>query len=381
MQLARRVREMPRSKLGAALKIAQERKDVISLGTGEPDFPPPGKVVDAAYRYMKEGQTHYSSFMGRAELREAIAKKLKKENGIAASPKEIIVSCGSKEAILLLFASIADAGEEIIIPDPAYFGYTYIARLLGIKAVRVEARQENGFEVLAEDIEEKMTDKTRLIVINSPTNPTGAVFSRETLEGIAELAVEKDLLLLSDEAYEKLVYEGKHHSLASLNGMAERTITTQTFSKNYAMCGFRVGYATGPEAIINEMENLKVCTTIAAPTPLQLAAIEAFKCNDYVEEMRNEYDRRRKLVIKRLEEMGIACARPRGAFYAFPDISSLRMSAEQAANFFLEKARVYMTPGSEFGANGEGHLRISYATAYERVGEAMDRMEKAVKRA
>lgn len=378
MELAERVRTMPRSKLGLALKVAQERKDVISLGTGEPDFDPPKEVVEATYKCMKEGFTHYSSFMGRMELRKAIAEKMKKENGISANAEDIIVTCGSKEAILLLFACLAGQGEEVIIPNPGYFGYLYIAKFLGIKAVGVHAKQENNFEILAEDIKKQITKNTKLIVINSPTNPTGAVFSKKNLEEIADLAREHNIPVLSDEAYEKLVYEGKHHSMASFNGMEDHVFTLQTFSKNYAMCGFRVGYATGPSEIIKAMENLKVCTTISAPTPLQLAAIEAFKCNDYVEEMRKEYDRRRKLVIKRLGEMGVMCARPMGAFYAFPDISQFKMTSDKASDYFLNEAKVFMTPGSEFGTHGEGHLRLSYATAYEKLEDAMNRLEKAL---
>ncbi len=379
MRFAERIRSMPHSKLGVALKIAQERKDVISLGTGEPDFDPPREVIESAYSHMKQGNTHYSSFMGRMELREAIAEKMRKENKMEAKPDDIIVTCGSKEAIFLLFASLADRGEEIIIPDPAYFGYMYIAKLLGINTIPVHAKQENDFELLAEDVEKKITSKTKLIVINTPTNPTGAVFSKKTLEDIADLAREKNIPVLSDEAYEKLVYEGHHYSMASFSGMQDLVITTQTFSKNYAMCGFRVGYATGPSELIKHMENLKVCTTISAPTPFQLAAKEAFKCNDYVEKMRKEYDRRRQLVIKRLGEMGITCARPKGAFYAFPDFSSLGMKSEELSNFFLENAKVYMTPGSEFGAHGEGHLRMSYATAYERLSEALSRLETSIR--
>lgn len=378
MELAERVRTMPRSKLGLALKVAQERKDVISLGTGEPDFDPPKEVVEATYKCMKEGFTHYSSFMGRMELRNAIAEKMKKENGISANAEDIIVTCGSKEAILLLFACLAGQGEEVIIPNPGYFGYLYIAKFLGIKAVGVHAKQENNFEILAEDIKKQITKNTKLIVINSPTNPTGAVFSKKNLEEIADLAREHNIPVLSDEAYEKLVYEGRHHSMASFNGMEDLVFTLQTFSKNYAMCGFRVGYATGPSEIIKAMENLKVCTTISAPTPLQLAAIEAFKCNDYVEEMRKEYDRRRKLVIKRLEEMGVMCARPMGAFYAFPDMSQFKMTSDKASDYFLNEAKVFMTPGSEFGTHGEGHLRLSYATAYEKLQDAMNRLEKAL---
>lgn len=378
MELSERVRTMPRSKLGLALKVAQERKDVISLGTGEPDFNPPKEVVEAVYKRMKEGFTHYSSFMGRTELRKAISEKMKKENGINAGIDDIIVTCGSKEAILLLFSCLVGQGEEVIIPNPGYFGYLYIAKFLGINSVGVHAKQENNFEILADDIEKKITKRTRLIVINSPTNPTGAVFSKKNLEEIADLAREKNIPILSDEAYEKLVYEGKHHSMASFNGMQDLVFTLQTFSKNYAMCGFRVGYATGPSEIIKAMENLKVCTTISAPTPLQLAAIEAFKCNDYVEEMRKEYDRRRKLVIKRLGEMGVRCARPMGAFYAFPDISQFKMTSDMASDYFLNDAKVFMTPGSEFGSHGEGHLRLSYATAYEKLEDAMNRLEKAL---
>ena len=226
-----------------------------------------------------------------------------------------------------------------------------------------------------------ITKKTKLIIVNSPSNPTGTVFKRKTLEEIADIAVDKDVMILSDEAYEKFVYDGaKHISMASLDGMKEYVITTQTFSKSFAMCGFRVGYAVATKDIIKEMEEFKLCTTIAAPTFSQLAAVEALKhSKKYVERMRREYDRRRKMLIRRLNKIpNVSCLKPEGAFYAFPNVTGLKMSSNEVSDFLIKKAKVATVPGSEFGKYGEGYLRLSYVTAYEKIETAIDRIEKAI---
>jgi len=383
-EVAERAKVIEESRIAESLKILESRPEIISLGAGEPDFPAPPSVIKAAQQALSKGYTHYAPLKGKSELREAIAEKLKKENKIDASPDEVIVCCGSKEAILLAMLATVDVGEEVIVPDPGYLAYRPMAEMVGGKAVSLQLREEDGFELNPDAVKKLITDKTRLLVINSPSNPTGNVFRKKLWEEIADIIVDKQLYALCDEAYEKLVYEDAEHvSLGSLNGMEKYVITVQTFSKTYAMCGFRVGYAVAPPELIKEMVEFKICTTISAPTAFQMAAVEALKSKatqKYVEEMRREYDRRRKLLIKRLNEIDrITFTVPKGAFYFFPNITELRMSSEEAVDFLLKKAKVLMVPGTEFGKYGEGYVRLSYATAYEKIVEAMDRIENALK--
>lgn len=378
-KLAERVKVIGISKIEESLRILEQEPSIISLGAGEPDFVAPKNVIN----FIKnlKNYTHYSPFQGKLELREALSKKLKKENKIDASTEEIIVTCGSKEAILISILTLINPGEEVIIPDPGYIAYRPITELVNGKPVSLQLREEDKFEFHPDNLKNAITKKTKLILINTPSNPTGTVFRKKTLEEIADIAIDKNLFILSDEAYEKLVYDdAKHVSIASLNGMKDYVITTQTFSKSYAMCGFRVGYAVADEKIIKEMKEFKICTTISAPTLSQLAAVEALRgSKKYVEKMRKEYDRRRKMLIKRLNSMeGIHCIKPEGAFYAFPNISNFKMSSEKFSNFLFKKVKILTIPGTEFGKYGEGFIRLSYATAYEKVEEAMDRIERAI---
>ncbi|MBI4010148.1 MAG: pyridoxal phosphate-dependent aminotransferase [Candidatus Aenigmarchaeota archaeon] len=380
-RLARRVNVIGISKIEESLRIIEQHPEIISLGAGEPDFPAPPNVISAAEKFLERGYTHYSPLQGRRELREALVEKLKKENKIDANENEILITCGSKEAILLSVLTLINPKEEVITPNPGYIGYRPIIELIEGKAISLRLREEDNFEYHAEKLEKMVTKKTRLIIVNTPSNPTGTVFKRKTLEEIAEIAVDKDLMILSDEAYEKLVYDNsKHTSMASLNGMEKYVITTQTFSKTFAMCGFRVGYAVATEDIIKEMKEFKLCTTISAPTFSQLAAIEALNhSKKYVERMRKEYDRRRKMLIKRLNQLSnISCIKPQGAFYAFPNVTGLKMSSDKVADFLIRKAKVVTVPGTEFGKYGEGFLRLSYATAYGKLETAIDRIEKAI---
>jgi aminotransferase len=337
-------------------------------------------VIAAAKKWLSKGYTHYSPLQGRLDLRKAIAKKVKRENKIDATAEEVVVTCGSKEAILLSMLSTLDPGDEVIVPDPGYVAYKPIAKMINAVPLSLRFKEEDGFDIPLDEMKNLVTEKTRLLVLNSPCNPTGAVFKKKRLEEIADFVVEKNLTVLTDEAYEKLVYDdAKHVSFASLNGMKEYTITAQTFSKSYAMTGFRVGYAVAPEKIIREMAEFKLCTTLSAPTVSQLAAIEAFKAEGYVKKMRREYDRRRKMMVKRLNELpNVHCLKPKGAFYAFPNISELGMGCEKFSDFLLKKAKVLVVPGTEFGRYGEGYVRMSYATSYEKIKEAMDRIERAI---
>lgn len=381
--LAERIKIIGISRIEESLRILEQKPEIISLGAGEPDFPAPKNVVNAAKKFLEKGYTHYAPLQGKIELLEALEKKLKKENKIDASKKEIIVTCGSKEAILLSILTLVDPEDEVIVPDPGYIAYRPIVELVGGKAISLRLREEDNFEVHPEELKKLINKKTKLIIVNSPSNPTGTVFKKKTLEEIASLVIEKNLFVLADEAYEKLVYDNaKHVSIASLNGIKNYVITTQTFSKTYAMCGLRVGYAVAPENIIKEMKEFKICTTLAAPTAFQLAAVEALKgSKKYVEKMRKEYNRRRKMLIKRLNQIPkIHCIEPEGAFYTFPNITELKMNSEQTTQFLLDKAKVITIPGTEFGKCGEGFIRLSYATAYEKIEEAMNRIENAIRK-
>jgi aminotransferase len=383
MLLAKRVEIAKPSFVEQSLRIIEQRPDIISLGAGEPDFPAPPNVIEFVKRNLSGKYTHYSPLEGMLSLREALAKKLKRENKIKASPEEIIVTCGSKEALLLAFLTLTDPKDEVIIPDPGYLAFRPMIETIGAKAISLPLLEEENFQINIERLKKLITKKTKVIVINTPSNPLGSVLKRKVLEELADLLVEKKIFALVDEAYEKLVYDkAKHISLASLNGMKDYVVTTQTFSKTYAMCGFRVGYAIAKKEIIKEMREFKVCTTISAPTISQLAAIEALRgSRKYVEKMRKEYDRRRKMLVRKLNQIpGFHCLKPEGAFYVFPNISEFKMKSVKFATFLLEKAKVVVIPGTEFGKYGEGYLRLSYATSYEKIEEALDRIEKAVKK-
>ena len=380
-RLAKRVKIIGASMIEESLRMTELHPEIISLGAGEPDFPAPPNVITAAGKFLEKGYTHYAPMQGRRELRQALVKKLKKENKIETNEDEIIVTCGSKEAILLSVMTLVNPKEEVIIPNPGYIGYRPIVEVLDGKPVSIALNEEDNFEYHPELLKKLITKKTRLIVVNTPANPTGTVFKRRILEEIADIAVDRDLMILSDEAYERLVYDNaKHISIASLNGMENHVITTQTFSKTFAMCGFRVGYAVAPEDVIKEMEEFKLCTTISAPTFSQLAAVEALKnSKKYVERMRREYDRRRKMLVRRLNQIpNISCIKPQGAFYAFPNVTGLKMGSARVTDFLVHKAKVVTVPGTEFGKYGEGYLRLSYATAYNKIETALDRIEKAV---
>ena len=380
-EISERFRELPSSIFAKIMKIATEDKNVISLGPGEPDFDTPEHIKEAAIKAIDKGQTHYSSPQGMEELRVAISKKLRRDNHIDVSPEEILVTCGSQEALFLSAMSLIDPGEKILVPNPGFLAYIPMLEALTGTPVNIPMKEENGFEFDPDEIEALIDRRTRAIIINSPSNPTGTVLKKKTLERLADIAIQYDLIIFSDEAYEKFVYDKiKHISIASLNGMKDRVLTFQSFSKTYAMAGFRIGYVAGPVDLIKTMTQLHLYTTVAPPTPSQVAAVEALEGNqDCVKQMIKEYQRRRDLVFKRLEEIPkISCQKPQGAFYAFPNISKLGSSLK-VCEFFLKKAKVLVVPGTEFGIYGEGHVRMSFATSYEKIEEAMNRIEKAVR--
>lgn len=382
--ISEREKELPISTIGKMLKICEESRSIISLGPGEPDFESPKNIIRAAQRALGKGMTHYSPVAGRVEFVEAIIRKLRKENGISAGEENVIVTCGSTEAIMLALIATVDPGEAVMLPDPGFLSYKPTVEVLNGMPICIPLEEGRGFQFDVDVMERiVLPEKTRVLIINTPSNPTGTVLSRKTLEGLADFVVEHGLLVLSDEAYEKLVYgDARHVSMGSLNGMDKHVMTLHSFSKTYAMPGFRLGYACGPEEVVRAMTKLHVFSSLCAPTVSQMAGLEALRGPQApVERMRKEYDRRRRMMIKRVGEVpGWSCQEPEGAFYVFPNIRSMGMKSLRACEWLLKEAKVATMPGTEFGRMGEGFLRLSYATAYEKIERAMDRIEGAVRK-
>ena len=381
--ISERFFELPGSKFAQIMRTAEEDKKVISLGPGEPDFTTPKHIIEFAKKKLDQGYTHYSPPQGRSDLREAIAKKLKKDNKVDVSPDDIIVTCGSQEALFLATLALVDPGEKVIVPNPGFLAYIPMVESITGTQVSIPLLEEDGFELNPDKVEELIDNRTQVLLINTPSNPTGRILKKKTLEEIADIVIEHDLKVFSDEAYEKFVYDkNKHISIASLNGMKEHVITFQSFSKTYAMPGWRVGYAAGPKEIIQSMTRIHLYCGLCSPTISQIAATAALegkqKC---VEDMRKEYDRRRKLIIKRIKDIPmISCLEPEGAFYAFPNIKRMKMISSEVVELFLKKAKVLTVPGPEFGKYGEGYIRMSYATVYEKIEEALNRIEDVIRK-
>ncbi len=359
-----------------ASELKSQGKDIISFSLGEPDFATPRHIIDAAKASLDRGDTHYTPSPGIPELRKAIAEKLKKENNIAAQAGNIIVTPGAKQAIFEVMLSVLEEGDEAILFDPAWVSYEPCIKLAGAEPVWVPTKRDNGFT--PEELAEYLTKKTKLIVINSPCNPTGSVYGKDTLKEIAELAVDKNIIVLSDEIYEKIIYDREHISIGSMDGMEELTITVNGFSKAYAMTGWRLGYASAPKRIYEQMLKLHSHSVSQATSFVQYAGIAALQGDQScVASMVKEFRTRRDLLIKGLNELGIKCAKPEGAFYAFADVSEYG-SGEEVAELLLNKALVATTPGAAFGDAGNDFIRISYATSQERIREALRRMEAAL---
>ncbi len=378
--ISERERELPDAVIGKLLKIAVEDKSVVSLGPGEPDFDLPAPIIKFVKNHAGDCN-HYSPPGGRAELKNAIVKKLKKENKIDTDPENVVVTCGSQEALLLATACTMDVSEQIIIPNPSFLGYLPTFELFNAFPVALELKEEDGWSINPDMLKGVIDKKkTNAIMLNSPSNPTGNVLSKKVLEEIADIAVENDLYVFSDEAYEKLTYGKKHVSIGSFNGMGNHVVTFQSFSKSYAMCGFRVGYAVGPKLLVDAMTKTHIYSTLAAPTISQKVATDALTIKkSYVEKMNKEYDRRRKFIVKRLNEIGLRTVIPHGAFYTFSDISDFSEDSFKFAHDMLNKGKVAVVPGREFGRYGEGYIRCSYATDYKLIEEALRRMEKFLK--
>ncbi len=382
-EISERYFYLPDSEFTEIMRMAGEKKDIISLGPGEPDFTTPKHIIEFAKRKLDEGYTHYSPPVGRSDTREAIANKLKKENKIKVDPEEIIVTCGSQEALFLGILALIDPGEKVLVPDPSFLAYIPMVETITGVPVSVPLLEKDGFEFDPDKVRQLIDKRTRILIINTPGNPTGRILKKKTLEELADIAIENNLIIFSDEAYEKFVYEkNKHISIGSLNGMKDHVVTFHSFSKTYAMPGWRVGYAAGPKELIKSMTRIHMYSALCAPTISQLAAIEALNGNQKcVEYMRREYDRRRKLIVRRIKEIPkMSCLEPEGAFYVFPNIKAMKMKSTEVVRLFLKEASVLTVPGSEFGRYGEGYIRMSYATSYEKIDEAMNRIEKVVRK-
>lgn len=374
------IREM----MEKALHLEQEGKRVIHLELGRPDFDTPVHIKQAAGRALDQGIVHYTSNYGLLELRQAIADKLQKENGLSFNPRsEIIVTTGANEAIFCAIMATVNPGDEVLVPDPSWLNYFYCIALAGGRAVSVPLREKKGFRLDPKEVARAVTRRTRMLIVSTPHNPTGSVLSEDDLKALASLASEQNLLVLSDEIYEKLVYDGaRHYSIGSLPGMRERTLTVNGFSKAYSMTGWRLGYVAGPRELIDVVIRVHQYTAVCATSFAQTGAIEAYRSGqESVEEMRQEFTRRRALILDRLERMeGVVTARPEGAFYVFPSIRDLGRSSEAVANHLLEDALVATVPGSAFGKYGEGYLRLAYCSSYENIEEAMERVARSLER-
>jgi len=381
--LSRRVAGLKPSGIRKFFDIAATMKDVISLGIGEPDFTTPRPILEAGIRSLQAGETHYTSNSGKLEVRQAVVDNLMKLYGVKYDPvNEIVLTVGVSEALYLTFTAILNPGDEVIIPTPCFVSYQAEVILAGGVPVEIPSRFEDRFQLDPERIRAAITPKTKAIFVGYPSNPTGAVAERETLRQVAEIAIEHNLLIVSDEIYDRLVYSFEHVCVPSLGEeVKKRTVLLGGLSKAYAMTGWRIGYACGPAEIIKGLVRIHQYTIMSAPTTAQDAALEALLTGEpYVQEMVSEYDRRRRLIVEGLNNLGLTTFEPRGAFYAFPRITASGMDDEAFAEKLLQEEHVAVVPGNAFGLGGEGFVRCSYATAYEKIEEALQRMEKFMTR-
>lgn len=361
--------------------IVSEMKDAISLGVGEPDFDTPWRIREEGIYTLEKGRTFYTSNAGLKELREEICIYLKRKYDLSYKVKEVLVTVGGSEAIDAALRAMINPGEEVIIPQPSYVSYLPCTVLADAVPVIVNLKEENEFKLTAKELEEAITDKTKVLILPFPNNPTGAIMDKEELEAIAKVIIDKDIFVISDEIYSELTYKGNHVSIASIPGMAERTIVINGFSKAFAMTGWRLGYAAGPEIIINQMTKIHQFAIMCAPTNSQFAAVEALRnCDEDVEKMVEAYNQRRRFLLNAFKEMGLSCFEPYGAFYVFPSIKKFGMTSDEFATRLLKEEKVAVVPGTAFGDCGEGFLRISYAYSIDNLKLAIERLSNFVKR-
>ena len=380
--LSKKIVQVKPSGIRKFFDLVSEMDDVISLGVGEPDFDTPWHIRDEGIYSLEKGKTFYTSNSGLKELKSEIAKYIKRSQNVDYDPAhEIMVTVGGSEAIDVALRAMIDEGDEVLIPQPSYVSYEPCAFLAGAKPVIIDLKAENEFKLTAKDIEDACTDKTKILILPFPNNPTGSIMEKEELEKIAKVIIEKDLYVLSDEIYAELTYKGKHVSITAIDGMKERTVLINGFSKSYAMTGWRLGYACAPQKILEQMLKIHQFAIMCAPTTSQYAAVEALKNGDKdVEEMRRSYNHRRRFLMNAFREMGLECFEPFGAFYVFPCIKEFGMTSEEFATKFLMEEKVATVPGTAFGDSGEGFLRISYAYSLETLKTAMQKLNKFITR-
>ncbi|MBY0159194.1 MULTISPECIES: aminotransferase [Cytobacillus] len=380
--LSKTVEELKPSGIRRFFDLAAGMEGVISLGVGEPDFITPWSVREAAILSLEQGYTSYTANAGLMELREEIAGYMQKSFGVCYSPRsEIIVTVGASQALDIALRAILDPGDEVIVVEPSFVSYVPLVSLAGGVPVQVQTLKENGFKILPKQLEKVITDRTKAIILCSPNNPTGTMLSGSELEAIAQIAEKYDLLVLSDEIYAELAYDGEYTSFAAISGMKKRTILISGFSKGFAMTGWRLGFVCAPEAISQAMLKIHQYAMMCAPTMAQFAALEALKTGrSDVEDMKKSYKRRRNYFVQSLNELGLTCHVPGGAFYAFPSIESTGLSSEEFAEKLLLEEKVAVVPGNIFGESGEGHVRCSYATSMELLQEAIKRIGHFLKR-
>lgn len=375
------VRAIPPSGIRKYFDFAEDNAGAISLSVGEPDYITPANVMEAGIRSLREGMTHYSPNAGFRELRVEINKYMKDSIGVDYNPdSQILVTVGGSEAIDVSLRVLAGVGDEVIIPEPSFVAYTPCAKLTGADVVTIPVRSEDGFKLKAEDVAKAITPRTKVLLLPFPNNPTGAILERSDLEAIAEVIRDKDIFVITDEVYAELVYDGhKHVSMASIDGMADKTIVINGFSKAYAMTGWRIGFACGHPDIIGAMLKVHQYAIMCPPTIAQFAAIEGMRnSNGQVAEMRNDYQHRRDIIVQGFRDAGLTCYEPKGAFYVFPDITSTGMTSEQFCDGLLNEEKVAIVPGTAFGACGEGYARACYAYAIDSIVEAMKRVKRFV---
>lgn len=374
--LSDKVMEIKPSGIRRFFDIANEMEGVISLGVGEPDFKTPWNVRHAGIRTLERGNTVYSANAGLMELREEICRFVDRKYHVQYQPKnEVLVTVGGSEAIDMCIRALVNEGDEVLVVEPCFVSYAPIVVLSGGKVVPIETREEDSFRLTAEALRAKITEKTKLLVLPFPNNPTGGIMRKEHLEEIAEVLRDTNIMVLSDEIYAELTYSGEHVSIASLPGMQERTILVNGFSKSFSMTGWRLGYACGPEPIIRQMTKIHQYAIMCAPTTSQYAAVEALRnCDEEISAMREEYNLRRRYIVDGFRKLGLSCFEPEGAFYIFPNIRSTGMSSDEFCEKLLYAKKVAVVPGTAFGACGEGFIRVSYSYSIQHISEALHRI-------
>jgi aspartate/methionine/tyrosine aminotransferase len=384
-ELSSRTKVIAPSGIRRLFDLAQKASGVINFGIGEPDYDTPRFIGEADKKAVDLGYTHYTPNAGFAELREAIAEKLRNENGMEVTAENVMVTSGSTIGLFLAVLALVDPGDEVLIPDPGFVAYEAAVLMVGGRPVRVPLSEDEDFRMLPEKVNELVTPRTKCIFLNTPSNPVGAVLEFSDVKGIAEVAMDNGVYVISDEVYEKFVYdEAKHYSIASIPGMEELAITVNSFSKTFAMCGWRIGYVVASKRLIDELIKLQQFTVVNAPSISQMACVEGLRnpeTKKFVEEMVREYDRRRRYMVERINKIpGFRAKMPKGAFYVFANVKELGLKSMDLAEYILKEVAVATVPGSAFGPSGEGYLRFCYATSLKNIEEGLNRVERAVEK-